>query len=473
MWLRTRGRILAVAAAVAMVLLPDCGKHDEESDVTKSPLGKVPAESQRPGNPQAGYDALLNRAVVTCGLPYAAYRALAGKPAPSLLLPGRRGRNADLPYGLTAYTSVRGVELVTSNCFSCHAAPFNGELVTGLGNEFLDFTVDPIAAAGAAGAYVKGRAASAEWRRWADRITVIAPYMTTDTVGVNPADNLAMALFAHRDPKTLAWSDKPLMAPPPERPLPVSVPPWWNMRKKHAMFYDTEGRGDHARLMMLASATCTDTVEEAAAMDAWFPDVNAYIASLAPPRYPFAIDHDLAERGRKVFAAKCQKCHGTYGPDGRYPNRVIDLKEVGTDPSLAKAAYNDSDRFIRWYNRSFYGAISRAAPALGYIAPPLDGVWATAPFLHNGSVPTIRLLLDSRKRPRYWGFAEAKPAFDEQDLGWRYAETPYGKSGAMSWDERNRIYDTTLPGYSNAGHAFGDDLSESERTAVLEYLKTL
>ncbi len=467
---RSIGPILAL---VSTLLLTACGKGEEPADVTKSPLGRVPAEPQRPGNPEAGRDALLNRAVVTCGLPYTAYEVGAGKPDPSLLLPGRTGRNAELPYMLTAYTSPSGMELVTSNCLACHAARFNGEPIIGLGNEFLDFTGDPIAAAEASGTYVKGKPATAEWRRWADRIDAIAPYMTTDTVGVNPANNLTLALLAHRDPKTLAWSDKPLLQPPPEKPLPVSVPPWWNMRKKHAMFYNAEGRGDHARFMMLASTTCTDTVAEAAAIDAWFPDVRAYIESLAPPQYPFPVDQTLAERGRKVFVSTCERCHGSYGADAAYPNRVIGLPKVGTDPALANAAYKDSDRFIRWYNRSFYGEISRAAPALGYIAPPLDGVWATAPYLHNGSVPTVGLLLDSSKRPKYWRFARERPGFDPQDLGWSYAGVPYGKAGAMSWDERNRIYDTTLPGYSNQGHTFGDELSEADRKAVLEYLKTL
>ena len=152
---------------------------------------------------------------------------------------------------------------------------------------------------------------------------------------------------------------------------------------------------------------------------------------------------------------------------------VIALEDVGTDPALARDAHNKADRFIRWFNESFYGEIARVEPALGYIAPPLDGVWATAPYLHNGSVPTLAALLNTLVRPRYWRFAETEPDYDPNALGWAYKEVAYGKDGAMGWDERNKIYDTTRRGYSNQGHDFGDEFTEPERVALLEYLKTL
>lgn len=447
---------------------------NERPPTARSPLGPAPAEPQRSGDSAVGYKALVNNAYVTCGIPDAAYRKTAAAPKPEQRLPGRDGRNAELPYGLTSYVTPKGVELVTSNCLGCHAGYINGRLVVGLGNEAGDFTGDYVLNAESVGAYVNGKEEAAEWRKWADRIAAIAPYITTDTVGVNPANNLTLALFAHRDPKTLAWSQQPLLEPPPTRPLPVSVPPWWNMRKKHAQFYSTEGRGDQARFMMTAATLCTDTVEEAKAIDSYFPDIRAYIASLTPPPYPFAVKRDLAEQGRAVFEEHCGRCHGDYGPNGKYPNLVVGLDKVGTDPALAQGAYEQADRFIDWFNRSFFGEIARAAPALGYIAPPLDGVWATAPYLHNGSVPTIAALLDSAKRPKYWTrrFDDSKD-YNEQALGWNYTALSYGKAGAKSPEERKKIYDTTLSGYSNQGHTFGDKLTEEQRAAVLEYLKIL
>jgi hypothetical protein len=107
------------------------------------------------------------------------------------------------------------------------------------------------------------------------------------------------------------------------------------------------------------------------------------------------------------------------------------------------------------------------------VAPPLDGIWATAPFLHNGSVPTIAALLDSTTRPTYWTRTFDSRAYDGAGVGWIYSAVDHGKSGETDPAAKAALYDTTLPGYSNAGHTFGDALSADDRSAVIEYLKTL
>ncbi len=441
--------------------------------VAKAEPGPVPAAEQRPGEPQAGYRTIVEGHYMTCGMPYSAWQRAAQPPESVPRLADRTGPNAELPYYLTWHQDARGVEIVATNCLSCHGATFNGDLVIGLGNPYSDFTEDPRDLVDAIGTYVAGEKKIAAWREWARVITTIAPYMITDTVGVNPAPNLTVALMAYQDPDTFEWSEEPLIEPPPEQPLPVSVPPWWRMAKKHALFYNAMGRGDHVRFMMMKSLVCTRDVAEAEQIDAAFADVRAFIAALEPPEYPFAVDDALAERGRTLFLQHCATCHGTYGQDSVYPNLVVALDEVGTDPAYARKAFEDGDRFMDWLNRSWYGERARAQPALGYIAPPLDGAWATAPFLHNGSVPTIAALLDSRARPTYWLRPRSEPPFDQEALGWEYTELGHGKDGASDLGQRVRIYDTTLPGYSNAGHTFGDQLTEAERRAVLEYLKTL
>lgn len=455
--------------ALLLVTLAGCDQRDA---VNRAEPGEIPGSPQRAGDPAAGYDALINRAVVTCGLPYSAYVASTGQPRVDHPLPGRTGRNAELPYGLTAFNSADGVELVTSNCLACHAAPLNGELVIGLGNEFLDFTADPVMAVEAAGAFVEGEAPAREWRRWADRITAIAPALMTDTIGANSAITVSLALMAHRDPDTLAWSDQPLMAPPGP-PLPTSVPPWWNVRKKHAMFYNGEGRGDHVRYMMLASTTCTDSVAEAREIDGWFRHVRAYLATLQAPAWPYPIDQALADRGAGVFRRECRECHGRYGDGASYPNLLVALDEVGTDPTMAEKGYRDADRFARWFNRSFYGELGESQPGLGYVAPPLDGVWATAPYLHNGAVPTLAALLDTSARPRYWRFRGERPDYDQARVGWQVETLSAGREQFGSLDEQKWVYDTTRKGFGNQGHDFGDALSADERAALLEYLKSL
>jgi hypothetical protein len=110
----------------------------------------------------------------------------------------------------------------------------------------------------------------------------------------------------------------------------------------------------------------------------------------------------------------------------------------------------------------------------GYQAPPLDGVWATAPYLHNGSVPTLHHLLKSGDRPRVFtrSYRTGVDDYDAERVGWKVTELPAPPVTDSPPDAR-RTYDTTKPGRSNAGHTFGDDLTDDERRAVIEYLKTL
>jgi hypothetical protein len=97
-----------------------------------------------------------------------------------------------------------------------------------------------------------------------------------------------------------------------------------------------------------------------------------------------------------------------------------------------------------------------------YEARPLNGIWATAPYLHNGSVPTLDALFRKQAdRPKT--FSVGVRAFDTKKVG--LAEAPSSSSLPK--------LDTTVPGNSNAGHEFGVSLSEDERKWLIEYLKTL
>jgi cytochrome c5 len=429
---------------------------------------EIAAEPQREGDPERGYDTLVNGDFVSCGLPRSVYDELIGDVPEAYRLPGREPGAEGLHYALNLVTTSSGIEVVGSNCFTCHASSVLGELTVGLGDVAADFTIDPTFYVQAAGLLVpaEDEAARAEWERWAERVTTVTPYTMTDTVGVNSADNLAAVLFAHRDQETLAWSSEPLMPLPEPDPVPTDVPPWWHMQKKNAMFYSGAGRGDHARIMMSASALCTDDVQEARAIDETFPDVRAYLRSLTPPPWPYDRDEALAEQGHEVFLAHCSACHGTYGETETYPNLLVPLDTIGTDPRLAAESGQLADRYVDWFNGSFYGEIARLEPQEGYVAPPLDGIWATAPYLHNASVPTLAALLDPDLRPTYW---TRSSDYDPEQVGWLYTEHDHGKDQEAS----PSIYDTTRPGYANSGHPFGATLTEEQRTAVLEYLKTL
>jgi hypothetical protein len=175
----------------------------------------------------------------------------------------------------------------------------------------------------------------------------------------------------------------------------------------------------------------------------------------------------MAAEGEKLFTASCSKCHGTYGDQPTYPNLLIPANIIKTDSALYSANYSDP-QFINWFNNSWFTSGDHPAklvPYRGYIAPPLDGIWVTAPYLHNGSVPDLESLLNSKKRPKYWQRNFPNPAYKYDIPGYEYNL----KTGPGGSD----VYNTTLKGYTNTGHYFGDHLSGTERRAVIEYLKTL
>ncbi|MEO1994712.1 MAG: cytochrome c, partial [Planctomycetaceae bacterium] len=100
-----------------------------------------------------------------------------------------------------------------------------------------------------------------------------------------------------------------------------------------------------------------------------------------------------------------------------------------------------------------------------------DGIWASAPYLHNGSVPTLWHLLHPQQRPVIWR-RNADPV-DTDRVGLRidtYQNIPKSVSNPA---ERRRFFDTRQPGKTNGGHLFPNTLTSAERRAVLEYLKTL
>ena len=176
----------------------------------------------------------------------------------------------------------------------------------------------------------------------------------------------------------------------------LDVPAWWILGRKATMYYDgrTDARSVRSNMQFLLGEK---TLDEFKALEPTFRDIQAYLKSLKPPKYPFPIDPSTAARGQAVFAKNCAKCHGTYGPDGEYPSKIVDLDVIGTDPARALGI---SDRLVAHYNSTWFGEDYPVSETMiGYQAPPLDGIWATAPYLHNGSVPTLALLLKSSKRP--------------------------------------------------------------------------
>lgn len=433
---------------------------------------ELPESPQREGDPEAGFDYLVNGDYLKSGIPLSLFRMLSRESSRNHL--GRDGENATLPPSITAVEAPNGELVAATNCLACHAQQLNGQYIVGLGNSLRDFTEDAAARTNLVDGMLALTSASNPAPREAfapfrDAIRAVGPHIRTQVAGTNPALKLAYVLAAHRDPETLQWSDTPLLPlPPADEVYPSDVPALWLLRKKNAMFHNGMGRGDFARVMMASSLMTLQDAEEAAEIDAHFVNVLAFIESLEPPAYPGEIDPDLRDRGERVFSRHCASCHGTYGEDETYPNLLVALDEIGTDPALAFAAIETHEAHAGIYNHSWFGQGDHGArlePLPGYVAPPLDGVWATAPYLHNGSVPTLAALLDSSKRPRYWSRSFRARDYDLEQVGWEHAVEAAGG--------HKHTYDTTLPGHSADGHLYGDDLSPDERRAVLEYLKSL
>lgn len=441
----------------------------------------IPPEPQKVGDPTLGYEALLTRGYVSCGVPWGLWplvKPVIGAWAERPPLPGRTGKNAEVPFHWTVHTNAQNVDIVSQNCLQCHAGSFNGEIVVGLGTADFDFTDDisqMLANVWIPDIPIPGLE---EFTRFLNRTKALGPQTVMRTLGTNPAEAIAVTLVAHRDRHTLEWFDEPQL-PLPSIVVPSDPPPWWRAHKKNALFYNGMARGDHRGTMMLASALCTDSVAEAQEIDSYFHHIQAFVASVRAPKYPFPIDAALAAEGEPLFVDNCSGCHGTYAADEAdetYPNLLFPLDVIGTDPVVAEGGTKWAPQLVPWYNESFYGQITRMEPDdpfPGYMAPPLDGVWATGPFLHNGSVPTIEQVLDSTSRPTYWKRVDLDSTnFDQDALGWPHVELAYGQADASD-AERKFIYDTTFIAHSNAGHTFGDHLTDAERRAVLEYLKTL
>jgi mono/diheme cytochrome c family protein len=342
---------------------------------------------------------------------------------------------------------------LTNDCLVCHGGSIAGKSYVGLGNASLDYQAFYEEMAGSFG------------RR------ATPPFRFSNVRGTSEAGGMAVFLLGYRQPN-LQLRLKPLDLGLHDD-LCEDPPAWWLLKKKKTMYHtggvDTRSVRSLMQFMM-SPLNLPGAFHEA---EADFKDIRAFLLSIEPPVYPLPVDAALARKGEAVFTKTCSRCHGTYGKNWTYPNKVVPLKVIGTDRRRFDGV---TRKFGEYYNKSWFAEQYKATDSVGYQAPPLDGVWATAPYLHNGSVPTVYHLLNSKTRPRVFtrSFRTDLDAYDATRLGWKVqalggAHDP----GKVTAHESRKIYDTTQVGRGNGGHTFGDGLSEDERMAVIEYLKTL
>lgn len=445
------------------------GSSFTKKDPSEIPV-QVPKSTQRSGDARKGFRYITEGDFLKSGMPYDLFTFFSPGNTQNLL--EREGDNSVLPYSFNAVSAPNGEKIVVPTCLQCHAQVFEGKLIVGLGNSQLDFSriassENAIARGGRQAMKILSPKTFAAAQQMFASFQAILPHMETNTRGVNAADRLAELLVAHRNKKSLAWTDSCLL-PIADEVVPTDVPAWWLLKKKNAMFYTGFGRGDFGKFLMLSSLLTLKDTTEAREVDTHAGDVLAYIQSIEPPKYPKPIDSNLANTGRTVFIKNCSVCHGKYAPENDYPNLLIPYSIIKTDPKLFQSN-QQQPWYIDWFNNSWYAEGPHKAllePFDGYIAPPLDGVWATAPYLHNGSVPDLASLLDPAERPKVWKRSFRHPTYNYEKVGWEY--TPIKKGHG-----NKKAYDTQQPGYGNMGHEFGTALTQKERREVLEYLKTL
>ncbi|PTL79362.1 cytochrome c [Vitiosangium sp. GDMCC 1.1324] len=267
---------------------------------------------------------------------------------------------------------------------------------------------------------------------------------------------------------------------------PVSLPCLWEFQTSPWLHWDGNTNSMMERNIGQAlgmGATVDLRTFESSILPRNLAELERLSQKIVTPPWPEdlfgPLDAARVERGRELFARNCEGCHGKGGPS------VIPLEQVGTDGNRARsfaakvgdlefpAALQDvlarvkqracareglDDAEVR---RLEPGIIYWRAP-VGYVSRRLTGIWATAPYLHNGSVPTLwDLLLPVSARPSR--FAVGQQDYDPEKVGY-FTEV----SGKPRF-----IFDVSMPGNGNGGHEYGTDLSDEEKRDLLEYMKSL
>jgi hypothetical protein len=191
-----------------------------------------------------------------------------------------------------------------------------------------------------------------------------------------------------------------------------------------------------------------------------------WLLDAAPPPFPFPIDEAKKNQGAVVYARYCAECHGKSGQDfsGKYVGHVTPIGVVGTDPDNWNSyTYDLSVSQDTLYAGTQY-RFKHFRKTAGYANSPLDGIWLRGPYLHNGSVPTLRDLLNPpEQRPKT--FYRGYDVIDRVNVG--FIHTVPEEKG-----RKHFLFDTSLRTNSNKGHLWGTQLLDGDKDAIVEYMKT-
>jgi mono/diheme cytochrome c family protein len=243
---------------------------------------------------------------------------------------------------------------------------------------------------------------------------------------------------------------------PPESIGMVDYPAAWNQSARRNGFrhWDANSPSLAARDHVTAVAVSGGASQLVSTSElSW---IESWLDPLPPAKYPFSIDKDLAARGTVLYEQHCALCHTQKALD------VTPIQALATDRHRLDALSPELLAKLNGPGMHAEGAAQYRKTA-GYSNVLLDGVWGRAPYLHNGSVPTMMdLLTPPDRRPTV--FYNGSAVYDQQRLG--FVSDGSGKEPTLF------KFDTTLPGNGNRGHDYGTRLSDEEKGALIEYLKT-
>jgi mono/diheme cytochrome c family protein len=404
--------------------------------------------------------------------------------------------DADSPLDLGLSPFERdGKEYASLNCFACHAGVVNGVVVAGLASNSTVQRATPLT--DVRGEVVRG-----------------------DNFGQYAVWNLAARIANPEETGLLTSAEETELTEVmknTQRP-PVQAMPWWTMKYKvRDYWYGDGGPHDAAHFSLnfsIGNEQINDHHTEHVAMTA---KALAFARETQSPVYPEKLDASLVQMGEKIFHGKlapedqstflaCVQCHGEYTKKTsaldysmpgswtvNYTGSEL-LRNVGTDPSYSEVIEDFApivehlDKLAVYYDAQGtpeLTPVDSPLEGIGYIPPPLVGVWTTAPYFHNGSVPTIEAVLNSKLRPEIWDRDKSPNAYNMKSVGLEYTAVSKAQyadlaaTAAAAPDESQAkidmsfIYDTNNFGRGKTGHTWGDSLSDKERMAVIEFLKSL
>ncbi|HEX8913529.1 MAG TPA: hypothetical protein VF796_14315 [Humisphaera sp.] len=256
---------------------------------------------------------------------------------------------------------------------------------------------------------------------------------------------------------------------------PVDFPSIWNQRPRERLQLHWDGNNTSVMERNISAALGAGATRERVdlrrigRLREWMWDVPA-------PAYPFdpPADTDKAvSRGHIVYTQYCADCHDL---GGRYVGTVVDIEAIGTDPGRWLSFTDKLVGIQRAYSKGYEWEWRNFGKTIGYANHPLDGIWARATLLHNGSVPNMwNLLTPADQRTAQIeaetggkGFWTGHGVYDEKRLGFQVNVTSSAGRPAF-W------YDLTAKGNSNAGHtgrAYGTELPPNEKWDLIAFLKS-